>query len=62
MSRYLMVEGEQQREVADRMLANSVILRYLDERDWFDLHPAVYDVPEVAAAIRERRTEEQGRG
>lgn len=40
-----------QRETADRMLANSVVLRYDNERDWYDLHPAAKAIPGVQQAI-----------
>ncbi len=40
-----------QRETADRMLANSVVLRYDNERDWYDLHPAAKVIPGVQQAI-----------
>ncbi|MBC8066873.1 MAG: hypothetical protein IAG13_00950 [Deltaproteobacteria bacterium] len=40
-----------QREIADRMLANSVVLRYDNDRDWYDLHPAAKAIPGVQDAL-----------
>lgn len=40
------------RQIADLMLSNNVILRYLsDDKDWFDLHPSVCEIPGVAEAL-----------
>jgi hypothetical protein len=33
------------------MLANNAILRYLNDKDWFDLHPAVRIIPGVEAEV-----------
>jgi hypothetical protein len=49
--RYLTLEDDRHRESADLMLSNNALLRYLNDRDWFDLHPAVREIPGVAAAI-----------
>ena len=54
VDRYLTNETEKQRLTADNMLANSVVLRYLNGSDWFDLHPAVKKIPGVAAEIEKR--------
>lgn len=40
---------------ASRMLENSVVLRYMNHTEWFDLHPAVYDMPELQEAMRLRK-------
>ena len=56
---FLTLEGtEEQREAADRMLQDNVILRYQNQEHWFDLHPAVRQSPGVAAAIRRLRQRE----
>lgn len=49
--RYLTLEDDRHREAADLMLANNALLRYLNERDWFDLHPAVREIPGVIEAL-----------
>lgn len=51
MERYLTIEDDRHREAADLMLANNALLRYLNERDWFDLHPAVREIPGVIEAL-----------
>jgi hypothetical protein len=33
-----------------------VVLRYLNDQDWFDVHPAVREIPGVAAAIQQLRS------
>ncbi len=50
--RRLAVDDERQRPIADRMLANSVVLRYLNSEEWFDLHPAVREIPAMLAALQ----------
>ncbi|MBM3314016.1 hypothetical protein FJY70_05450 [candidate division WOR-3 bacterium] len=50
--RYLVLPSEEHRQVADLMLNNNVIMRYLNEQDWFDLHPAVCNLPMLKAACR----------
>ena len=56
MERYLTVDDADQRKTADSMLSNNVVMRYLNDRDWFDLHPSVRDIPGVAAAIARLRS------
>jgi len=51
---YWTLENDGHRSIADQMLSNNVVLRYLNEKDWFDLHPAVRQIPGVAEAIRIR--------
>ena len=54
-SKFMTPENDDQRRIAARMLANHVILRYLnhaDESTWYDLHPAVQDIPGVQEAIK----------
>jgi len=50
--RYLTIAEEGHRQAADSMLSNNAILRYVNHRDWFDLHPALYDIPGIQEAIR----------
>jgi hypothetical protein len=47
---YLTVENDGHRQAADLMLQNNAVLRYLNGGDWFDLHPAVHQIPGVEAA------------
>lgn len=47
-------KDEAQQHSADRMLTNNAVLRYLNESEWFDLHPAVRVVEGVADAIARR--------
>lgn len=49
---YLTIAEEGHRQAADSMLSNNAILRYVNDRDWFDLHPALYDIPGIQEAIR----------
>ncbi|MCA9706453.1 MAG: hypothetical protein KDK70_11440 [Myxococcales bacterium] len=64
LDKYLTIHDEEHRASADLMLLNNVVMRYTNQRDWYDLHPVVYDIPGVAEAIaRERlRREELGPG
>lgn len=48
---YLTLDDPQQQHAADLMLSNNVILRYLNDRDWFDLHPAVREIPGLREMI-----------
>lgn len=50
--RYMIVENEQHRLDADRMLQNNAILYYANSESWHDLHPAVYANPDVQAALK----------
>jgi hypothetical protein len=58
----LRLENDADRESADRMLAASVVLRYLNDTEWFELHPAVYEIPQLksrrAEALEEKRQRE----
>ncbi|MFZ6182256.1 hypothetical protein [Nannocystis pusilla] len=49
--RFMTVENEQHRLDADRMLQNNAILYYANGEQWHDLHPAVYENPDVRAAL-----------
>jgi hypothetical protein len=55
----LAVEGDADREIADRLLRNNVILRYLNDLEWFDIHPALRQIPGVSDEIarQQRRTD-----
>lgn len=60
VNKRLVIRTESQRRLADRMLAENVVLRYQNRRLWFDLHPAVYSIPGVASAIAALRAGPQG--
>jgi hypothetical protein len=53
VSGLLEIEDEEQRRLIDKMLSSNGILRYLNTKEWFDLHPAVRNLPGVKAAIVE---------
>jgi hypothetical protein len=45
------IENEAHREIADRMLSNNVVLRYQNEKAWYDVHPAVLGIAGVVSEI-----------
>jgi hypothetical protein len=47
---YLVFQSDGHRQAADLMLQNNAVLRYLNGGDWFDLHPAVQQIPGVQEA------------
>lgn len=47
----LILDTEDHRQVASQMLANNVILRYMNDSYWYDLHPAVRELPEIKEAM-----------
>ncbi len=52
-SKFLTVEDEHHRQIADLMLSNHAVMRYLNDELWFSLHPAVSMIPGVREAISE---------
>lgn len=48
---YFTIDNDAHRPIADQMLQNNVVLRYANGEDWFDLHPAVAEIPGVVAAL-----------
>lgn len=44
-----------QRQAADRMFANNVVLRYQNDREWYDVHPAVLEMPALQAEMARLR-------
>ncbi|MCP4345318.1 MAG: hypothetical protein GY795_07310 [Desulfobacterales bacterium] len=52
-SKLLTIEDDDHRRVADLMLANHAIMRYLNDELWFELHPALYQIPGVKKAIND---------
>ncbi|MDM8525159.1 hypothetical protein QUF80_17450 [Desulfococcaceae bacterium HSG8] len=50
-TKFLTIENDDHRQIADLMLANHAVLRYLNDALWFELHPAVYEIPGIQKAI-----------
>ena len=50
--------GAAERQMMDHLVANNLILRYQNDQEWVDLHPAVLEIDLVQQAIRE--LEQQG--
>ncbi len=46
----LIPKDDHEREAADLFLQNNVILRYLNDEEWMDVHPAVAGMKELEAA------------
>jgi len=57
VSKKLIPESEDQSRKADLMLQNQAVQRYLNDELWFDLHPAVRDIPGVAKAVAKLEAE-----
>lgn len=55
VERFLTLENDDHRQAADRMLQSNAVLRYLNQESWFDLHPALYEIPGVQQAIQRLR-------
>ncbi len=51
----LPVPTEQDRPMVDRAIQNNIVLRYLNNDTWFELHPAVLDIRGVKDAISKLR-------
>jgi hypothetical protein len=41
------------REIVDSAFRNNLILRYQNDNTWEDVHPAIRDMPQIQAAIKE---------
>lgn len=50
---YLTLDTDAHRQTADVMLTNNVVLRYLNNSEWFDVHPSVREIPGIARAIEQ---------
>ena len=59
VNKFLTIENEQHRRTADQMLQNQAVQRYLNKDMWFDLHPAVRDIPGVVKAIKQLEAESE---
>lgn len=51
----LPLDSEAQREIVGRMLQNNMVMRYINDEDWFDLHPVVATMPAMQVAIEKAR-------
>ncbi len=56
-SKFLTIEDDDQRRIAAFMLKNNAVLCYLNRDLWFELHPALYQIPGVQEAIHELEKE-----
>ena len=52
ITKTLVIEGESKRSFVEQMLASNFVLRYQDDEEWFDLHPAVRAHPAIAGFVR----------
>lgn len=57
LDKYLAVETEAERDAADRLLLDNAIVRYENKDSWFDLHPAVREIPGVEQEVERLRRE-----
>lgn len=57
VTQYLTLSDDAHRPSVDHMLSNNVILRYLNDELWFDLHPAVKEIPGIQAAMAAARAD-----
>ncbi len=55
LEKTLPVPTEQDRPTVDRAIQNNIVLRYLNDDAWFDIHPAVLDIRGVQDEIAELR-------
>lgn len=51
VQKQITTSNEEERKIADRLLANGAVFRYVNGGDWWDLHPAVRAIEGVAGAI-----------
>ncbi|MDM8556308.1 hypothetical protein QUF75_16415 [Desulfococcaceae bacterium HSG7] len=57
VTKKLTLPNEEQSRIIDLMLQNQAVQRYLNDELWFDLHPAVRDIPGVVKAIKQLEAE-----
>ena len=50
LDKYYTILNDSHRQIADQMLLNNAVLRYVNGNDWFELHPAVAEIPGVQEA------------
>ena len=56
----LPVPTEDDRPMIDRVIRNNVVLRYDNSKSWFDLHPAVLDIPQIRRRLEEAADTDAG--
>ncbi|MFO0759215.1 MAG: hypothetical protein U0359_22175 [Byssovorax sp.] len=54
-SKRLPLDSEEQREIVSRMLQNNLVMCYLNDEEWFDLHPVVSTMPAMQPAIEKAK-------
>ncbi len=59
VTKKLTLPNEEQSRIIDLMLQNQAVQRYLNDELWFDLHPAVRDIPGVVKAIKQLEAESE---
>jgi hypothetical protein len=59
IERYLTIKDDTHRPAADLMLSNNAVLRYLNDDEWYELHPAVRDIPGVVEEREKLRAMQQ---
>ncbi len=52
--KYLTIQNDGHRLAADRMLSVHAVLGYLNDNVWFDLHPAVKEIPGVKEELEQQ--------
>ncbi len=60
--KYLVIQDDDHRKIAARALDNHLVLLYLNDEFWYDLHPSVYQIPEIRQIINESGQESDGIG
>jgi hypothetical protein len=56
VNRFMTTPSEEHRQRVELMLINNVILRYANADLWYDIHPAVREIPGVAACVNALRS------
>lgn len=59
VDRYLTVQSSEHHPEAEQMITINAVLRYLNDQDWFDLHPAVREIPGVAEEVQRLKQQEE---
>ncbi|WP_437653638.1 hypothetical protein [Sorangium sp. So ce1182] len=59
LEKRLIIDDDTHRATVDLMVQNNVVLRYLNDAEWFDLHPAVRDMPALRDEIARFQAEQE---
>jgi len=51
VERYSTLENDEQRRLAEGLILDNAVLHYANDSGWFDLHPAVREIPGVQAEM-----------